>query len=120
MSLRTRWSNFRQRPHPATARFAIVLASAFAGAYGWPLVSIMRRLWFPEPGRRCGTPEVFALLAGAVIVAPLALLLAAIQPAMRRALADRPLWRALSYTALVVLVLLVVANWVALIKLVWL
>lgn len=101
-------------------RAAIVLASAFAAAYAWPLVSILCRLWFPEPGRRCGTPEVVALLAGAVIVAPLALLLAAIQPAMRRALPERPLWRALSYIAVVVLILLVVANWVSLIKLVWL
>jgi hypothetical protein len=119
MSLRARWFNFRQRLHPTAAKIAIVFASALAAVYSWSLASIMRRLYFPEPGRRCATPEVGALLVGAVIVAPAAFLLAATQVAIRRALPDRPVWRTLSYTALVVLLLLVVANWLALIKLIW-
>jgi len=80
----------------------------------------MLRLYFPEPGRHCGTPEVFTLLAGAVIVAPAALLLGALQFPARRALLDRPPWRTASLAALALLPLLVLANWLALIKLVWL
>ena len=120
MNLRTRWASFRQRPHPTAARVAIVVATALAAVYGWPLGSIIHRLHFPEPGRYCGTPEVFALLAGAVMVAPSALLLAATQPAARRALYGRPLWRTTSFAALVALSVLAVANWLALIELVWL
>jgi type II secretory pathway component PulL len=80
----------------------------------------MLSLYFPEPGQRCGTPEVFALLAGAVVVAPAALLLGAIQIPARRELHDRPPWRTASLAALAFLVLLVLANWFSLIKLVWL
>ena len=119
MSLRTHWSGSWLR-HPTAARIVVVFASVLVVAYGWPLGNILLRLYFPEPGRYCGTPEVMALLVGAVIVAPAALLLAAAQVSIRGALPERTLWRPLSYTALVALPLLVVANWIAFIKLVWL
>ena len=120
MNLRSRWSDFRQRRHPRAARIAIVAACVLAAVYSWPLGSILLRLYFPEPGRYCGTPEVFALLAGAVVVAPAALLLGAIQIPARRELQDRPPWRTASLAALALLLSLVLANWLALIKLIWL
>jgi hypothetical protein len=76
-------------------------------------------VYFPEPGRYCGTPEVFALPFGAVVVAPGTLLFAAVQHAARRALRDRPSWRNISSAVLVYLLLLVAANWLSLIKLLW-
>jgi drug/metabolite transporter (DMT)-like permease len=120
MNLRSRWSNFRQRRHPTAARIAIAVACALVAVYGWPLGSVLLGLYSPEPGRYCATPEVFALFTGAVIVAPAALLLGALQIPARRELHDRPPWRTAALAALALLILLVLANWLALIKLVWL
>jgi hypothetical protein len=120
MSLRNHRSNFPQRRHPTAARIGIVVAGALVAVYGWLLGSLVLHVDLPEPGRYCGTPEAFALLTGAVIVAPAALLLGAVQIPARRELHGRPSWRTAAVAALALLLLLVLVNWLALIKLLWL
>lgn len=52
----------------------VSLSATFAAYYIYFLGSVFRDLFFPPPGRFCGTGDVWALEAAAIFFAPLALL----------------------------------------------
>jgi hypothetical protein len=88
-----------------------------AGFHGWVLASVLYRLYGPAHGR-CGTPEVLTLTGGAVVVAPIAILLAFAIGRFRGAIADQTVWRVIALLAIVALLAAVVGNWLAFLRLV--
>lgn len=112
------WASIARRlGAPLLAKSAVVLSLALAVPYGWFLGLILYGLYGPSP-RSCSTAEMFALLAGAGIVAPLAILLVVAIARFRAGTgADRRIWRAVSWLAVASLLIAVGTNWVVLFRL---
>lgn len=99
------------------AKSAAVLGLGWAAFYGWLLASVLSSLYSPVRGF-CATPEVIALTGGAVVVAPIALLLVFAMARLRAGITERRNWRAISLLAGVALLGAVGTNWLVLLRLV--
>jgi len=100
---------------PLLAKSSAVLGLGLAVPYAGFLALILYGLYGPTP-KPCGTPEVLALTAGAVVVAPIAVLLVVANARFRAALPAQRAWQAASWLAVVSLLVAVGTNWVILLR----
>jgi hypothetical protein len=84
-----------------------------AAPYSWFLGLILFNLYGPAR-RPCSTSEMFGLIGGAVVVAPIAILLVAAIARFRAGIAAQRVWRAVSWLAVASLLVAVGTNWVIL------
>ena len=101
---------------PLLAKLSAVLGLVLAAPYCWFLGPILYNLYGPAP-RPCSTSEMFGLIGGAVVVAPLAILLVTAIARFRDGIAVQRVWRAVSWLAAVSLLVAIGANWFILVRL---
>ena len=112
------WTSLARRlGPPRLAKLSVVLGLVLAAPYCWFLALVLYSLYGPTP-RPCSTSEMFGLIAGAVVVAPLAILLVAASARFRKAIPTQRVWRAISWLAVAALLAAVGVNWVILVRLV--
>jgi hypothetical protein len=112
------WRSLARWIQPARlAKLSAVLGLGLAVPYGGFLARLLYRLYGPAH-EHCGTPEVLALTAGAVVVAPLAVLLVVAMARYRAGIAAHRAWQAVSCLAVVALLLAVGANWLVFLRLI--
>ena len=102
---------------PLRVKVSAVLGLGLAAFYYWSLAVVLYSLYGPGHGR-CGTPQVLALTAGAVVVTPIALLLVFAIVRFRSRIAARRTWRAISLLAGVALLAAAGINWFFFVRLV--
>jgi hypothetical protein len=106
----------RQRS-PLPAKVSAVLGLGLAAFYCSSLAILLYSIYGPGHGR-CGTGQVGALALGAVVVAPIALLLVFAIARFRAGIPARRIWQAIASLAVVALLVAVGINWFILFRLV--
>jgi len=99
------------------ATLSVLFGLGLATAYGGFLAYLLYRFYGPVPGR-CGTAEVGALAGGAVVVAPIAILLVVAIVRFRTRISAQRVWRAVSWLAVVLLLVTAGTNWVVLFRII--
>ncbi len=107
-------SNTRRSPLPA--KLSAVLGLGLAVPYSGLLALILYHLYGPGQHGYCATPEVGALALGAVVVAPIAMLLAVVIARFRKRIPAQRGWQSVSWLAVVLLLVAAGTNWAILVR----